>query len=187
VDNAIQKAISYLGPEFNDFLYAPVGVEENGMQLSVLSALARQNVDPWQEAAQLTRLSEKTAIQRLMSLIPLLSDGSSVNQDSDIVAIRLVALLPHHAPSRIPSRKMLADADAIKGFSGVILYVVFVLFSLGTQWITVNHQPLADDTHGANLQSNPPTNTFVNPNLATIKQAETSAEALNSPGVINAR
>ena len=187
MDNAIQKAISYLGPEFNDFLYAPVGVEENGMQLSVLSALARQNVDPWQEAAQLTRLSEKTAIQRLMSLIPLLSDGSSVNQDSDIVAIRLVALLPHHAPSRIPSRKMLADADAIKGFSGVILYVVFVLFSLGTQWITVNHQPLADDTHGANLQSNPLTNTFVNPNPATIKQAGTSAEALNSSGVINAR
>jgi hypothetical protein len=51
----------------------------------------------------------------------------------------------------------------------------------------VNHQPLADDTHGANLQINPLTNTFVNPNPATIKQAGTSVEALNSPGVINAR
>lgn len=187
MDNTIQKAISYLGPEFNDFLYAPVGVEKNGMQLSVLSALARQNVDPWKEAAQLTRLPEKTAIQRLMSLIPAISDGSSVNPDRDTVAIRLVSLLPHHANSGMPSPKMLSDADTIKGFSGVILYVVFVLFALGTQWIAVSHQPLVDDTHGANLQSNPLTNTFVNPNPATIKQAGTSAEALNSSGVINAR
>jgi len=181
------KAVSYLGPEFNDFLYAPVGVEKNGMQLSVLSALARQNVDPWKEAAQLTRLPEKTAIQRLMSLIPAISDGSSVNPDRDTVAIRLVALLPHHANSEMPSPKMLSDADTIKGFSGVILYVVFVLFALGTQWIAVSHQPLVDDTHGANLQRNPPTNAFINPSPATIKQAGTSTEAVNSSGVINAR
>ncbi len=180
------KAVSYLGPEFNDFLYAPVGVEKNGMQLSVLSALARQNVDPWQEAAQLTGLPEKTAIQRLMSLIPALSDGTSVNSDCDTNAVRLVALLPRHASSGIPSRKTLSNADAIKGFSGVLLYVVFVLFALGTQWISANHQPQVDNTQGADLPRGLPADAVVKLNPATIKQAGASTVTLNSPGVINA-
>jgi hypothetical protein len=38
---------------YNDFLFAPIGEQANGMQLSVLSALARMNVDPWEEAARL--------------------------------------------------------------------------------------------------------------------------------------
>jgi hypothetical protein len=42
--------------EFDDFLYAPIVEGGNGMVLSVLSALARVNVDPWDEAARLARL-----------------------------------------------------------------------------------------------------------------------------------
>ncbi len=152
MNNMTRGAVSYLRPEFNDFLYASVGVDKNGMQLSVLSALARQNVDPWQEAAQLTGLPEKTAIQRLMSLIPTLSEELSVNPDRNTVAVRLIALLPHRASSGAPSHKTLSDADAIKGFSGVILYVVFVLFALGTQWIAANHQPEVDNTNKPHMQ-----------------------------------
>ena len=37
---------------YNDFLFATVCEEANGMQLSVLSALARLNLDPWEEAAR---------------------------------------------------------------------------------------------------------------------------------------
>jgi hypothetical protein len=153
MNNMTRGAVSYLGPEFNDFLYASVGVEKNGMQLSVLSALARQNVDPWQEAAQLTGLPEKTAIQRLMSLIPALPEELSVNPDRDTIAVRLIALLPHHTSSEIQSRKILSDADAIKGFSSVILYVVFVLFALGSQWIAANHQPQVDSTNKSQMQA----------------------------------
>ena len=50
-----------LGPEFDPFLFAPIGAEPNGMPLSVLSALARIGADPWQEAARLTALSEANA------------------------------------------------------------------------------------------------------------------------------
>ena len=50
-------SISYLGSEFDDFLFAPIGEERNGMPLSVVSALARSDLDPWQEAAQLARLA----------------------------------------------------------------------------------------------------------------------------------
>jgi hypothetical protein len=35
--------------EFNDFLFAPIGEDSNGMLVSVLSGLARLDVDPWQE------------------------------------------------------------------------------------------------------------------------------------------
>jgi hypothetical protein len=39
-------SISQLGSKFDAFLFAPVGNDKNEMVLSVLSALARLNVDP---------------------------------------------------------------------------------------------------------------------------------------------
>ena len=42
---------SLLHSDLNDFLFASVGDEQNGMPLSVLSALTRLGVDPWEEAA----------------------------------------------------------------------------------------------------------------------------------------
>ena len=80
-----------LGPEFDDFLFAPIGEEPNGMSLSVVSALARSNVDPWQEAARLARLPVQAATQRLTSLIAALP-GRQI--DGGAIAARLIALLP---------------------------------------------------------------------------------------------
>ena len=54
---------------YNDFLYAPVGEDKNGVFLTVLSMLARQNVDPWEEAADLNRLPRDSAKQKLVSMI----------------------------------------------------------------------------------------------------------------------
>ena len=51
--------VTQLSSEFNDFLFAPIAEDRHGMPLSVLSALARQNVDPWQEAANLASLPTK--------------------------------------------------------------------------------------------------------------------------------
>lgn len=42
--------------EFNEFLFAVVGEERGGQQLTVLSALARLGLDPWGEAARLSKL-----------------------------------------------------------------------------------------------------------------------------------
>src|SRR5579871_6864247 len=95
-----------LGSEFNDFLFAPIGEERNGMPLSVLSALARMDVDPWQEAAELARLSKENATQRLASLIAAALPGKpSVRQDPGTIAARLIALLPRGARSNIPLRQ----------------------------------------------------------------------------------
>jgi hypothetical protein len=61
-------SISFFRPEFDDFLYAPIGADGGEMPLSVLSALARLDLDPWQEAAELSELPKGTATQRLAAL-----------------------------------------------------------------------------------------------------------------------
>ena len=54
---------------FDCFLFAEVGEERNGMLLSVLSALARLDLDPWREAASLSKLPTAAATERLSSLL----------------------------------------------------------------------------------------------------------------------
>ena len=53
----------------NGFLFADVGVEANGMRLSVLSTLARRGMDPWQEAERLAKLSQTEAVDGLAQII----------------------------------------------------------------------------------------------------------------------
>ena len=47
--------------KLDEFLFTPIGEEENGMVLNVMSAFARRNVDPWEEAARLSRLPRDVA------------------------------------------------------------------------------------------------------------------------------
>ncbi|MGB7100358.1 MAG: hypothetical protein WBD95_16555, partial [Xanthobacteraceae bacterium] len=67
--------------EFDNFLFAMIGEDRNEMPLSVLSALARLDIDPWQEAAELARVPRETATQRLALSIAALPDGSSAHLD----------------------------------------------------------------------------------------------------------
>jgi hypothetical protein len=93
---------SVLAPEFDDFLFAPIGEERNGMLLSVISALARLDIDPWQEAANLAQLPGTTATRRLASLIASLPDRPSPNLDPGTIAARLIARLPRRASFTAP-------------------------------------------------------------------------------------
>lgn len=85
---------SHLSPEFDNFLFATIGEDGKGLLLSVVSALARLNVDPWQEAAALSNLPKETATCRLMSLIAKLPVEQSGKLDAETIAARLIALLP---------------------------------------------------------------------------------------------
>ncbi|MGB0631897.1 MAG: hypothetical protein ACPGRZ_14510 [Alphaproteobacteria bacterium] len=87
--------------EFNDFLFASVGVQENGVELTVLSALARLDLDPWGEAARLSGLSKEDAADALAARIHALPDREWKTPDARPIAIRLVALLPRHVASRV--------------------------------------------------------------------------------------
>ena len=54
-----------LGREFDNFLFASIDDDRNGPLLSVVSALARLEVDPWIEAASLARMPREQAKRRL--------------------------------------------------------------------------------------------------------------------------
>ena len=80
----------------NAFLFADVGIKANGMALSVLSVLARFDLDPWQEASRLADVSRTKSIEALAALISRSASCWSPVEAVPIAA-RLVALLPQHA------------------------------------------------------------------------------------------
>jgi hypothetical protein len=95
-------SVSFLRPELDDFLHAPIGLERNEMPLSVLSALARLGLDPWKEATELSQLSSNTATQRLAALIMRLPQGRWTQADSRGIAHRLIELLPRRSSPTVP-------------------------------------------------------------------------------------
>jgi len=99
-------SVSFFRPEFDDFLYAAIGSDKDEMPLSVLSALARLNIDPWEEAAELSELPKSPAIQRLASLITQLQGGRWTQADSRTIAVRLIELLPHRGSSKVVLTKV---------------------------------------------------------------------------------
>jgi hypothetical protein len=81
-------------PQFDAFLFAPVGEDRNGMPVSVLSTLARLGRDPWKEAAALAGLPEGAARERLDTLLVTFCDVPSLTPNHRSIVARLVALLP---------------------------------------------------------------------------------------------
>jgi hypothetical protein len=80
--------------QFNEFLFASIGKEGNGMPLSVVSALARLEIDPWQEAARLSDLPKELATAALERLIRRLPVGGWDQAETRTIAARLIELLP---------------------------------------------------------------------------------------------
>src|SRR5271165_2834745 len=62
---------------FDQLLQTEPPWDRNGTGLSVLSALARVNVDPWQEAASLARMPRAAAVMRLTGVLK----GSDLNEE----------------------------------------------------------------------------------------------------------
>jgi hypothetical protein len=82
-----------LRTDLNDFLYAPIAHDANGVSLTVLSVLARLDVDPWAHAAELADLSRDSATEKLISVLAGVPNGPSPGADTATMASRLVALL----------------------------------------------------------------------------------------------
>lgn len=85
--------------QFDRFLFAPL--RENGeTPLSVLSTLARQDLDAWQEAARLAQLPKDHAVNSLASTIWKSDSERWSPSEASIAAARLVELLPSHNARR---------------------------------------------------------------------------------------
>ena len=137
-------------PEFDEFLFAAVGDDKAGMPLTVLSVLARQNVDPWAAAAELARLPRQTAIQKLAALIATLPDDTSTYQSSGAIAACLVALLPRQPAFEAP----MYEATPTIGSQSPFIYVMmlFLLVMLGVQLFAAGSRMPAHAT-GAHAQA----------------------------------
>jgi hypothetical protein len=106
-------ALQSIGLEFQPFLYAQIGDDANGVPLSVISALARRNIDPWEQAARWSRVTPRSAIKELAELIaalplapePLQNGHAAPAAVPDEIATRLVALLPNqrNSPAGAPA------------------------------------------------------------------------------------
>lgn len=76
------------------FLFAEIGIEQNGSSLTVLSALARNGEDPWEKAAQWAKAPRTKVVQWLAATISLSLLGPETAEASQDTAARLVQLLP---------------------------------------------------------------------------------------------
>jgi hypothetical protein len=134
--------ISVLGSEFDDFLFSRIGKDKNDTPLSVLSALARLGIDPWQEAAELARLPRETAIERLAFSIAALPDRASAHPEQGTIAARLIALLPRQTSSETLTDGTLAnEGDVTKFRAGIYMSVVLIALTLVAQWAVASRQP----------------------------------------------
>ena len=113
--------------EFNDFLFAPIGDEGNHAVLTVLSALARLNIDPWQESALLAGLSKDVATRRLTSIIASLPNGLWAPSDAGMIAARLIALLPTERAVALPVRGPATSSGLVRPASSSIAMFVFIV------------------------------------------------------------
>lgn len=91
--------------EFNEFLYSVVGEEKSGTRLTVLSILARVDLDPWREAARLSDLPREAATRALAAIVQTLPEGDWKASDSWEIANRLVHNLPSRGSAAVGSSR----------------------------------------------------------------------------------
>jgi hypothetical protein len=138
--------ISSQGSEFQQFLYAPICEDHEGMTLSVLSALARQDIDPWAEAARLSQLPEETAVEQITALLDALPSRIAASLDRMKVASRLSALLPRSDASKLSGMRPAElaagrQSPAALAFNWRFFYLYLCLMLL-MNWLTAGfHTP----------------------------------------------
>ncbi len=110
---------------FDRFLTAPAGDDPGGRAVSVLSVLARLGVDPWEEAASLSRMAPERARQHLADLMQRQGDLVGVPGTLAARTRHLIGLLPG-APSEATARTR-RDADPRPGLATIVAVVIAVL------------------------------------------------------------
>ena len=125
------------------------------MLVSVLSGLARSDVDPWQEAAKLAQLPRDTAAERLAALIGALPDRATPYAESRTIATRLIALLPRASmfdSGENTSHSAWATINSRQWW----ICIVVTSFVLGSLLTIANYQQPAKPERGAASIASPP-------------------------------
>jgi hypothetical protein len=117
----------FLGEEFNPFLFAFIGTDRYGGQLSVVSALARLDLDAWAEAALLARLPRDVAASKLSAILLKFTEIPMIFHESGAIAARLIALLPERGPQR---NRVIARSGRSGVNTGAVGFVVLFTLAL---------------------------------------------------------
>jgi hypothetical protein len=129
--------------QFDDFLHASIGEDDHGMLLSVLSALARLGLDPWQEAAKLAQLPVESATRKLAGLLAALpraqpdagSHPDAGSPDAGTVAARLIGLLPGRARMDAAPDKTRFDLKTVTKPTAVVVFLIVMAIMVLTQFV----------------------------------------------------
>ncbi len=155
------RSLSPLGSQYNSFLWAPVHEDRDGGSLSVLSALARLDLDAWNEASDLALLPVDHAVERLSSFLASLPSSPAVRIDFRPVAARLVKLLPPASVSPPLAPPFSRTTTALTAGLIAMLISSAILFSLdlitGTGHVSPPESPLQASPHSTPGQARPST------------------------------
>jgi hypothetical protein len=129
--------------QFENFLFASIGDEENGMTLTVLSALARLDRDPWREAANIASMPKEAAIDWMTSLISALPKKPCALSDIEAIAARLIALLPPRQKlvRQTPANVLAAPPAAT--YPRVVIFLTLIALMLSAQFFMTSRQSSA--------------------------------------------
>lgn len=158
-------AFAFSRSGLNEFLFAPVGTEANGMTLSVVSVLARLGNDPWLEAARLATLSKSDAIERLARSIASMPTSIWTLPAATAIAVRLITLLPTQSGRSGQSRRASANGAKAGRYLGAktgqylsiaaVLVGVACVVGLGASVFTTFDAPRSDGSSVASFAASP--------------------------------
>jgi hypothetical protein len=120
-------------PEFDRFLYASVGEDQNGYVVTVLSTLARLGLDPWKETAELVTLGRDDARARLEALLARFRDVPALVSDHGRIARDLSQLLPEGRASsslKQAASTVAGGSPVTGGAIWAVLAIILLLFQM---------------------------------------------------------
>ncbi len=149
-------AASQPGSEFHSFLFAPIGQDSNGLPLSVISAIARLDLDPWQEAATLAGLPADKAVEKVLALFRTVPDQTLSEPDRGTMASRLIALLPRKATDKIsgPAGSVnVGDVSHSRLGIGALIFAILMFVLMATQFVMARFET---PSQGSSANAPPP-------------------------------
>jgi len=144
MSNHALRGSGFLGPEFNEFLFEPIGVDQFGRPLSVVSALARLDLDAWAEASKLALMPKDIAAEKLSAFIRRCTEFPQAVRDSHKIAERLVVLLPTRATlARQQAEAPIAPGQATQSGRSAMVFLLVMVVLVGAQLLTPRMHPPA--------------------------------------------
>jgi hypothetical protein len=119
---------------FNAFLFADVGTEDNGSELTILSVLARLGKDPWAEAALWAQEPASATIDSLAACLGCMPLSRRSLENARATASRLVELLPKQSGAAGQSAHPRAGVQVTPnwGYVACITVGLYLVLSLST-------------------------------------------------------